>query len=275
MSVNFNTSRSRFDEWKRFTGVYQRMGQVAVDADWNEEVRLRTVDARRRTSDVADGAPDDGFRICADFVIDPIRSIDGWVATSVSPDDERKPVPELRLDRHDPETLPWVVRSRWHPALRRTLPAPINLTAIPRAASTAFAASALIVELRLERPPADDEIVDIKLVFGDGTTEVAVAASTHGATLAGRSRRIHSTRYCSTVLSARPSCRAASAIDMPCAKHRAAAARLADRPLDFSSSSSRPGSGTDSGTGRGRDPTPTSSVSPACAQWAAIAARNR
>ena len=47
MSVNFNTSRSRFDEWKRFTGVYQRMGQVAVDADWNEEVRLRTVDARR------------------------------------------------------------------------------------------------------------------------------------------------------------------------------------------------------------------------------------
>jgi hypothetical protein len=185
MSVNFNTSRSRFDEWKRFTGVYQRMGQVAVDADWNEEVRLRTVDARRRTGDVADGAPDDGFRICADFVIDPIRSIDGWVATNVSPDDERKPVPELRLDRHDPETLPWVVRSRWHPALRKTLPAPINLTAIPRAASTAFAASALIVELRLERPPADDEIVDIKLVFGDGTTEVAITASTHGLTQSG------------------------------------------------------------------------------------------
>ncbi|HSR96261.1 MAG TPA: DUF6519 domain-containing protein, partial [Kofleriaceae bacterium] len=185
MSVNFNTSRSRFDEWKRFTGVYQRMGQVAVDADWNEEVHLRTVDARRRTSDLADGAPDDGFRICADFVIDPIRSVDGWIATTVPLDDERKPVPELRLDRHDPETLPWVVRSRWHPALRKTLAQPVNLTAIPRAVSTPFAASALIIELRLERPPADDEATDVELVFGDGTTEIAISAQTHGLTQSG------------------------------------------------------------------------------------------
>ena len=65
-TIRTNTSRSRFDEAKRFTGVYQRMGQVGVDADWNEEVRLRTVDARRRTHDLADGSPDDGFRIVAD-----------------------------------------------------------------------------------------------------------------------------------------------------------------------------------------------------------------
>ncbi len=180
MSVNFNTSRSRFDEWKRFTGVYQRMGQVAVDADWNEEVRLRTVDARRRTSDVADGAPDDGFRIVGDFLLDSIRSTDGWAGTGLPPGDERKPVYELRLDRHDPETLPWVLRSRWHTALRKTVATPIDLTAIPRAASTPFAAAALIVELKLERPVADDEVIDLQLVFGDGTTEISIPASTHG-----------------------------------------------------------------------------------------------
>jgi len=185
MSVNFNTSRSRFDEWKRFTGVYQRMGQVAVDADWNEEVRLRTIDACRRTSDLAEGSPDDGFRICNDFVLDAITSTAGWVTTDIPPGDLRKPVPELRLDRHDPESLPWVIRSRWHPSVRHTLAAPIDLTAIPRAGSTPFAAAALIVELKLERPPADDEVVDIKLVFGDGTTEVAIEASTHGLATSG------------------------------------------------------------------------------------------
>lgn len=186
MTVNFNTSRSRFDEWKRFTGVYQRMGQVAVDADWNEEVRLRTVDARRRTTDVADGSPDDGFRICGDFVLDSIRSLDGWTATTVPPSDERKPVPELRLDRHDPESLPWVLRSRWHIALQKALAAPIDLTAIARASSTPFAAGALIVELRLERPAADDEVADIKVVFADSSgTQVAIEARTHGLATSG------------------------------------------------------------------------------------------
>jgi hypothetical protein len=167
MTVTFNTSRSRFSETKRFTGVYQRMGQVAVDADWNEEVRLRTLDARRRTADVAEGAPDDGFRISADFVVDPIRSTAGWAATGLLPDDERRAVPELRLDRFDPETLPWVIRSRWHTALRRTLPAPVDLTALPRAESTPFAAAALIVPLRFERPPADEEELHVTIVVAD------------------------------------------------------------------------------------------------------------
>jgi len=186
MTVKFNTSRDRFDEHRRFSGVYQRMGQVAVDADWNEEVRLRTVDARRRTADVADGSADDGFRICADFVLDSIRSTDGWVATDVPPGDERKPVPELRLDRHDPETLPWVIRSRWHPELRRILPAPIDLTAIPRASSTAFAAAALIFELRLDRPPADDEVVDIQVFVADSDgNQAVVEAAGHGLQTSG------------------------------------------------------------------------------------------
>ena len=186
MSVNFNTSRSRFDEWKKFTGLYQRMGTVAVDADWNEEVQLRATDVRRRTADLADGSPDDGFRIVADFVIDPIVSIRGWAATGLPPGDDRRPVPELRLDRHDPESLPWVVRSRWHTALRRTLPAPIDLGAIAREGSTAFAASDLVFELRLERPAADEEVVDIAVLLGDADgDEAQVSAAAFGLAATG------------------------------------------------------------------------------------------
>ena len=54
------TSRDRFDERKRFSGVFQQMGRVALDSDWNEQVHIRTADARRRTQDVAHGSPDVG-----------------------------------------------------------------------------------------------------------------------------------------------------------------------------------------------------------------------
>lgn len=181
-TIRTNTSRSRFDEAKRFTGVYQRMGQVGVDADWNEEVRLRTVDARRRTHDLADGSPDDGFRIVVDFLIDPIVSADGWTGVNPPPDDQRKIVPELRLDRHDPETLPWVIRARWYEGLTRTLPAPIDLTAIPAAqgGGVGFAASHVVFEVKIERVLPDDQDAELKVVLSDGTTTVALPAADYG-----------------------------------------------------------------------------------------------
>ncbi|WP_158627301.1 hypothetical protein [Corallococcus sp. AB045] len=167
MTVKAYTSRSRFDEARRFSGVYQQMGRMSLDADWNEEVRLRTVDARRRSADVAEGSPDDGFRIVDTYLVDPIRNVLGWTGQGLPADDERTIPRELRLDRYDTETLPFVVRSRGHVALRRTLPAPLDLTAVPRSDGTAFTASALVISLRFERPPTDDEFIDLQVVVAD------------------------------------------------------------------------------------------------------------
>ncbi|MFP2902283.1 hypothetical protein, partial [Corallococcus sp. 4LFB] len=167
MTVKAYTSRSRFDEARRFSGVYQQMGRMSLDADWNEEVRLRTVDARRRSADVAEGSPDDGFRIVDTYLVDPIRNVLGWTGQGLAAGDERTIPRELRLDRYDAETLPFVVRSRGHIALRRTLPAPLDLTAVPRSDGTDFTASALVIGLRFERPPTDDEIIDLRVVVAD------------------------------------------------------------------------------------------------------------
>ncbi|WP_375758519.1 hypothetical protein [Corallococcus exercitus] len=167
MTVKAYTSRSRFDEARRFSGVYQQMGRMSLDADWNEEVRLRTVDARRRSADVAEGSPDDGFRIVDTYLVDPIRNVLGWTGQGLPVGDERTIPRELRLDRYDAETLPFVVRSRGHIALRRTLPAPLDLTAVPRSDGTTFTASALVIGVRFERPPTDDEIIDLRVVVAD------------------------------------------------------------------------------------------------------------
>ncbi|RKG90977.1 hypothetical protein D7W82_02030 [Corallococcus sp. CA049B] len=177
MTVKAYTSRSRFDEARRFSGVYQQMGRMSLDADWNEEVRLRTVDARRRSADVAEGSPDDGFRIVDTYLVDPIRNVLGWTGQGLPADDERIIPRELRLDRYDTETLPFVVRSRGHIALRRTLPAPLNLTAVPRSDGTSFTASALVISLRFERPPTDDEFIDLQVVVADTEGNEAVLSA--------------------------------------------------------------------------------------------------
>ncbi|AFE05127.1 hypothetical protein COCOR_03275 [Corallococcus coralloides DSM 2259] len=177
MTVKAYTSRSRFDEARRFSGVYQQMGRMSLDADWNEEVRLRTVDARRRSADVAEGSPDDGFRIVDTYLVDPIRNVLGWTGQGLPADDERIIPRELRLDRYDTETLPFVVRSRGHIALRRTLPEPLDLTAVPRSDGTTFTAAALVMSLRFERPPTDDEFIDLRVVVADTEGNEAVLSA--------------------------------------------------------------------------------------------------
>ncbi|WP_158623862.1 right-handed parallel beta-helix repeat-containing protein, partial [Corallococcus llansteffanensis] len=177
MTVKAYTSRSRFDEARRFSGVYQQMGRMSLDADHNEEVRLRTIDARRRSADVADGSPDDGFRIGDSYLVDPIANVLGWAGQGLPADDERVITRELRLDRYDAETLPFVVRSRGHVALRRTLSRTLDLTAVERSDGTTFSASALVMALRFERPPTDDEIVDIRVVVADTEGHEAILSA--------------------------------------------------------------------------------------------------
>ena len=34
--MSFDTSRSRFDPWKNYSGVVMEQGRVQLDSDWNE-----------------------------------------------------------------------------------------------------------------------------------------------------------------------------------------------------------------------------------------------
>ena len=169
--MTVDTSRSRFDERRRFSGVHQQMGRVALDSDWNEEVRIRATDARRRTADLAEGSPDDGFRITDDHLVDMVTSLRGWALVGLPADDERVIETEFRLDRYDPETLPWVLRLRGYPQVRRHLATPLDFGAVPIASELpevgTFAASALRFGVRFERPPVVDELGDIRIVVID------------------------------------------------------------------------------------------------------------
>lgn len=166
------TSRERFDERRRFTAVNEEMGRVRLDADANEQARLVRTDARRRSADVAEGSPDDGFRICETHLIDPIRSLDGWSGETLQAFDEREISTEIGLARRDPETLPHVVRVRGYTEVIRQPDQPIDLLRLPLApygqpGPTSYAAAAVIMPVKFLRPPTDDEIVNIQAVVLD------------------------------------------------------------------------------------------------------------
>ncbi|WP_298460925.1 hypothetical protein [uncultured Cellulomonas sp.] len=174
------TSRERFDEARRFVAVQEEMGRARLDADGNEHARLRLTDSRRRSADLAEGSPDDGFRVTDTFVLDAITSTAGWRGSGLAPGDERVIPPELRLERRDPETLPHVVRVRGHVTVRRVLPDPVDLLAVPppgpgpaglassgRPPAAPWSAAELRVRLRIARVAADDEVALTRLEVRD------------------------------------------------------------------------------------------------------------
>jgi len=174
--VSTATSASRFDERRRFTGVYQQTSRVLLDSDWNEEIRIQVNDARRRTADVARGSPDDGFLIADTFVVDRVLSTSGWQGTPLDPSDERYIPPQLTLDRYEPEGLPFVVKSRGNTAVRRTLATPLNLAAVPLASEGAtFIASALVINVRFEVPANEEEDTDVQLLLVTSSGDVTIS----------------------------------------------------------------------------------------------------
>lgn len=163
------TSRQLFDERARETGVREQMGQVRLDSEANLQVDITRTDARRRSADLAEGSPDDGFRITDTHLLDPILSLDGWTAVGLAADDERVITTQLRLVRRDPETLPHVLRTRGHTAVTRRMPA-VDLLRLPvplHPDATTYAASAIVLQVRFDRPPTDDEVVDVRAVVVD------------------------------------------------------------------------------------------------------------
>ena len=86
------------------------MGQVRLDSEANLQADIVRGDARRRSGDLVEGSPDDGFRITDTHLLDPVLSLEGWSAVGLAADDERVITP-LRLVRRDPDTLPHVLRT--------------------------------------------------------------------------------------------------------------------------------------------------------------------
>ena len=163
------TSCNLYDETDRYTGVRETMGQVRLDSEANLQVDIARVDARRRSGDLAEGSPDDGFRITDTHLLDPVLSLDGWTAVGLADDDERVITPQLRLVRRDPDTLPHVLRTRGHTAVTRRMPG-VDLLRLPvplHPTGATYAAASIVVQVRFDRPPTDDEIVDVRAVMFD------------------------------------------------------------------------------------------------------------
>ncbi|OKI51400.1 hypothetical protein [Micromonospora sp. CB01531] len=167
------TSRDRFDERRRFTGLGEQMGRIRLDADANELTAIWRTEHLRRSADLAEGSPDDGFRATDTHLIDPVTSTAGWAVTGLPDDDERLISVELGLVRRDPETLPKVIRVRGVTVVERTLPQPVDLLRlpVPGGGGATYAAAALVLPVRFVRPRADDEVVATRVLLraADGT----------------------------------------------------------------------------------------------------------
>lgn len=168
------TSRERFDESRRFVAVQEEMGRARLDADGNEHAVLRLTDSRRRSADLAEGSPDDGFRVTDTLLLDAITSTVGWSGSGLAPGDLRIIPSSLRLARREPEALPHVLRAHGHVTVHRELPAPIDLRAVPRpavpptgAAGAPWTVAELHVTLRITRTANDDEVAQTRVVVRD------------------------------------------------------------------------------------------------------------
>jgi hypothetical protein len=167
--VKAYTSRNSYDERDRFTGVREQMGQVRLDAEANLQADIVRGDARRRSGDLVEGSPDDGFRITDTHLLDPVLSLEGWTGVGLEADDERVITPQLRLVRRDPDTLPHVLRTRGHTAVTRQMPG-VDLLRLPvplDPAGATYAAASIVLQVRFDRPPTDDEVVDVRVVVLD------------------------------------------------------------------------------------------------------------
>lgn len=164
------TSRHRFDERRRFNFVADEMNRVRLDADANEQALIQHTDAMRRSADTAEGSPDDGFLVSERHLADPVLGLNGWRTEGLPADDLRDITLELSLARREPECLPHVIRVRGATVLHRGFPTPLDLLsqAVPLSPDNAvFQAASVVLPLRFERPPTDDEIVEIRLLFVD------------------------------------------------------------------------------------------------------------
>lgn len=175
-----HTSRARFDEDKHFTGVFQQMGKVQLDADWNEQVRISRTTTLRHTADLTEGSPDDGYLITDQVLLRGVGSTSTWTGTGLPPDDPREVRPSLAMVRRRDYSLPKVLHSRGHVALESRFAAPLDLSSVPLLAGPPVDVQTVCFAVRFARvsPDVEPKVPRVFLVDEDGRHHVAASFGT-------------------------------------------------------------------------------------------------
>lgn len=168
------TSRARFDENRRFNGVYHQMGRPHLDSDQNESVRIAATDRRRRSADVVEGSPGDGYLPSALHLVELVASSSAFAVVGPSDTDTRDVPLETGLTRREPESLPYAFRARGVRRVRRRFDRLLDLDRMPIPSDPdggTYAAQALVLRLRIQREITDDDAVDphLRLIGSDNT----------------------------------------------------------------------------------------------------------
>ena len=138
-----DVSRLSFDEGNHFLAVFQQMGRLPLDADFNEQNELMLRLVQRLAGDaVHTGSPNEGFRVDTRVLLDRLDSRRGWSAAPSSA--------SLFVDYFDYRVGDGSLVVSGATAVSRPLSRAIDLSAIREAliaVKGSFAASRLVLTL--------------------------------------------------------------------------------------------------------------------------------
>lgn len=121
-----DVSRLSFDEGNHFVAVFQQMGRLPLDADFNEQNELMLRLVQRLAGDsVHTGSPNEGFRVDTRLLIDRLDSRRGWSATPAAA--------ASFVDHFDFRVGDGSLVVSGATALSRTLPRPLDLSGLREA----------------------------------------------------------------------------------------------------------------------------------------------
>lgn len=136
-------SKVSFDELNHFVGVFQQMGRVPLDADFNEQNELVLRLLQRLAGDaIHTGSPNEGFRVDTRALLDKLDSRRGWNATPAAA--------TVFIDYFDHRVGDGSLVVAGATAIAKTLPRPVDLSGILEAliaVKGTFAANKLVLTL--------------------------------------------------------------------------------------------------------------------------------
>jgi hypothetical protein len=138
-----DVSRLSFDEGNHFLAVFQQMGRLPLDADFNEQNELMLRLVQRLAGDaVHTGSPNEGFRVDTRVLLDRLDSRRGWSATPAAA--------SLFVDYFDYRVGDGSLAVKGASAVTRRLERPLDLSGMREAliaVKGGFAAASLVLTL--------------------------------------------------------------------------------------------------------------------------------
>lgn len=138
-----DVSRLSFDEGNHFLAVFQQMGRLPLDADFNEQNELMLRLVQRLAGDaIHTGSPNEGFRVDTRVLLDRLESRRGWTPAPAAA--------SVFVDYFDYRVGDGSLAVKGATAISRTLERPMDLADIREAliaVKGGFAASRLVLTL--------------------------------------------------------------------------------------------------------------------------------